>query len=70
MYHWTLLSSGPGRAAVTRRGVHLEAWTGRLERLTWSVIAARASGVLAGTFLAAGACFSNQAEGSGKPRPM
>jgi hypothetical protein len=69
MYHWppTAVWPGPGRCDTSRRAAWrrgLDGWNG------WSVIAARASGVLAGPFLAAGACFSNQAEGSGKPRPM
>jgi hypothetical protein len=61
-YHWTLLSrlAGLGRCDTARRA----AWRRGLDG--WSVIAARSSGVLAGPFLAAGACFSNQAEGIGE----
>ena len=57
----------PGQDAVTRRAAcSLEAWTGRLERDRGASIRCPGRAFPGGK----GACFSNQAEGPGKPRPM
>lgn len=61
MYHWTPTAvwPGSGRCDTSRRA----AWRRGLDG--WSVIAARASGVLAGPFLAAGACLATRRRGRG-----